>query len=233
LFKKGSLAQRHRGDKGDMRFRSAMNEKGITLIELLVALVISAILIAGIYRVFVAQTRAYTVQDQVVEVQQNVRGAMEILLRDLRMAGCDDDNLNSTVTIPTPITPVADNAITVNYERSFFDTVTNAMVYQNHLVNYSLNGSDLIRTLTLNGVQTQETLLGNVDTLSFAYGVDQNDDGAVDAWRAAAAVGTTKVIAVQVTLRAGPTSVTSDVQQMVSPRVLTSTVTLRNLCLVR
>jgi len=42
-----------------------LNKKGITLIELLVAMIISAAVIAGIYRVFVAQTRAYTVQEQV------------------------------------------------------------------------------------------------------------------------------------------------------------------------
>src|SRR5512136_780107 len=92
-------------------------KKGLTLIELLVALVISAIVIAAIYRLFVVQTRAYTVQDQAVEVQQTVRSAMEILLRDLRMTGFDFDNLNSPITITTPIaSPLSDNAITVNYE---------------------------------------------------------------------------------------------------------------------
>jgi prepilin-type N-terminal cleavage/methylation domain-containing protein len=36
-----------------MRIRSILNEKGVTLIELLVVLVITAITMAGIYRVFV------------------------------------------------------------------------------------------------------------------------------------------------------------------------------------
>jgi len=48
----------------NMKIRFSM--KGVTLIELLVALVIGGIIIAGIYRVFIAQTRAYTVQDQVL-----------------------------------------------------------------------------------------------------------------------------------------------------------------------
>jgi type IV pilus assembly protein PilW len=68
-----------------------LNRKGITLIELLVALVLGALLVGGIYRLFVSQNRAYAVQDQVVDIQQNIRGAMEILIRDLRMTGCDDD----------------------------------------------------------------------------------------------------------------------------------------------
>ena len=97
-----------------MKTGGTFTKKGVTLIELLVTLVICTIVVAGIYRVFIAQSKAYSVQDQVAEVQQTVRGAMEILLRDLRMAGFDDDNLASTVAIPNPIAyPVAASSITV------------------------------------------------------------------------------------------------------------------------
>ena len=64
-----------------------MNRKGITLIELLVALTISGILVAGVYRTFVSQQHTYTVQDQVVDMQQNVRLANNRMTRELRMAG--------------------------------------------------------------------------------------------------------------------------------------------------
>ena len=37
--------------------------KGVSLIELLVALVVSAILIAGLYRTFIGQQKTYTVQE--------------------------------------------------------------------------------------------------------------------------------------------------------------------------
>ena len=92
-----------------MRTPSIFKQKeGVTLIELLVALAIFGIVIGAIYRLFIVQTKAYTVQDQAVEVQQNVRSAMEILLRDLRMTGYDDDSTASTITITTPIlTPVS------------------------------------------------------------------------------------------------------------------------------
>jgi type IV pilus assembly protein PilW len=100
-----------------MKIQSEFNQKGVTLIELLVVLVITAITAAGIYRVFVSQTKTYAVQDQVMEVQQSVRGAMEILLRDLRMTGFDDDNPNSDVTIANPVlTPVQTSDITIDYE---------------------------------------------------------------------------------------------------------------------
>ncbi len=64
-----------------------MNQKGLTLIELLIALVISAFLIAGIYRTFIHQQHTYTVQEQVVDMQQNVRIAINQMVREIRMAG--------------------------------------------------------------------------------------------------------------------------------------------------
>ena len=64
-----------------------MNRKGITLIELLVALSVSALLVAGVYRTFISQQHTFTVQEQVVDMQQNVRLAITGMTRELRMAG--------------------------------------------------------------------------------------------------------------------------------------------------
>jgi prepilin-type N-terminal cleavage/methylation domain-containing protein len=63
------------------------NRKGFTLIELLVAMALSFILVGAVYGTFTSQQKAYTVQDQVAEAQQNARMAMNILVRDMRMAG--------------------------------------------------------------------------------------------------------------------------------------------------
>lgn len=69
-----------------------MKEKGITLIELLVTLAISAILVAGIYKTFLSQQHTYAVQEQVADVQQNVRIAINQMMRELRMAGYGIDS---------------------------------------------------------------------------------------------------------------------------------------------
>jgi prepilin-type N-terminal cleavage/methylation domain-containing protein len=60
---------------------------GVTLIELLVVLIISSLLIAGLYRTFITGQKVYTVEDQVVDMQQNVRGAINRMVRDIKMAG--------------------------------------------------------------------------------------------------------------------------------------------------
>lgn len=230
-----------------MKIQSTHNEKGVTLVELLVALVIAAITLAGVYRVFISQTRSYAVQDQVMEVQQSVRSAMEIMLRDLRMAGFDDDNPTSPYTIPTAITTVGTNSIAVNYE--YFNKYRTPNQYESHRVTYAVNGSSqLTRTLNVTAAvapvpnPSTEILLDNVGALTFTYGIDnnmdlvmddQNGDGIINAsdYVAAGAVGTARVVAIRVTLTGGPSPTNVDVAKIVSPRTLVSAVTLRNICL--
>lgn len=61
--------------------------KGVTLIELMIALVIAAVLVAGTYSIFISQQRTYISQDQIVAAQQDGRAALTIMARDIRMAG--------------------------------------------------------------------------------------------------------------------------------------------------
>jgi prepilin-type N-terminal cleavage/methylation domain-containing protein len=207
-----------------MRATPRFNMKGITLIELLMAIVIGGIVVAGIYRVFVAQSKAYVVQDQVVEVQQNIRTAMEILLRDLRMTGFNGDNTPLTPSV----TPGAGN-ITVYYEKD-------GAVRQ---VSYLVDGnSRLMRNQDPPDAPPSEAggdpILTDVDAFNFRYGIDTSPfpdgDGIVDSWVDAGAVGTSKVIAVQVLLAARPSPVNPDLKA-VTPRSLRSTITFRNLCI--
>jgi type IV pilus assembly protein PilW len=64
-----------------------MNRKGFTLMEIMIALVIASIVMAAIYSVYRAQTRQHRIQQMAVEVQQNMRAAMYLLEREIRMAG--------------------------------------------------------------------------------------------------------------------------------------------------
>jgi len=212
-----------------METQKRFDSKGMSLIELLVVLVICTILIGGIYRLFISQSKVYTAQEQVVEVQQNTRGAMEILLRDLRMTGFDNDR---TPAIPVPSPPLTpeDHAITVMYEQS------DALRQVRYWVDA---GARLLRQETTNGVSNTEALLENVNALNFSYGIDENEDGIMDDrdanqmlslndWVPQATVQNRKVIAVRVSLTARPTQVNPDMQNM-APRTLVSAITLRNL----
>jgi type IV pilus assembly protein PilW len=67
----------------DLRARN----NGFTLLELLAAIFITAILMAGLYSVFVSQQVAFSAQEQIAELNQNMRAAMDLMTREIRLAG--------------------------------------------------------------------------------------------------------------------------------------------------
>lgn len=76
-------------------------EKGLTLIELLIAMVISALVIAGLYRTFIGQQKTYSVQEQIVDMQQNARAAVNRMMTEIRMAGFGNVSMVLPITFTT------------------------------------------------------------------------------------------------------------------------------------
>ena len=66
---------------------SAIEERGFTLIEVMVAVVLAAIVAAAAFTILTTTNKAVKANEQVVGAQQNVRIAMELLSRDIKMAG--------------------------------------------------------------------------------------------------------------------------------------------------
>ena len=62
-------------------------EHGFTMVELLVAMAMTAVVMTAVYSLYKTQQDSYIAQDQVVEMQQNIRASFYQLARDLRMAG--------------------------------------------------------------------------------------------------------------------------------------------------
>lgn len=62
-------------------------EHGFTMVELLVAMAMAGIVIGAIYSTYKSQQDSYVAQTHVVEMQQNLRAALYVIGRDIRMAG--------------------------------------------------------------------------------------------------------------------------------------------------
>ncbi len=61
--------------------------RGFTLTELMVTMAIGMTLLAAVTTSFMSQTRIYNAQEQINEMQQNARGALDVITRELKMAG--------------------------------------------------------------------------------------------------------------------------------------------------
>jgi type IV pilus assembly protein PilW len=67
--------------------RTLTNQQGMSLVELMVAVTLSLILMAGVIQVHVSSKASYQVQHELSTLQQHQRMAVELLNRDIRKAG--------------------------------------------------------------------------------------------------------------------------------------------------
>lgn len=67
----------------------ALNSKGFTIIELMLALLISSIIMGAIATAYQSQQKSQTALSQRVEMQQQLRSLMNFLSSELRLAGLD------------------------------------------------------------------------------------------------------------------------------------------------
>ena len=65
----------------------AENARGFTLVELMIALVITSIIVMAGFAILTTSDKATRANSQAVGTQYNVRAAMELLSRDVKMAG--------------------------------------------------------------------------------------------------------------------------------------------------
>jgi type IV pilus assembly protein PilW len=86
----GATGNKERGnDKMKTQHTNNLKESGFTLIELFMVLALSGVIMSSIYSVYISQQRAYIMQQENVSMQQNIRGAMYFMEREIKMAGYD------------------------------------------------------------------------------------------------------------------------------------------------
>lgn len=73
------------------RITSRGNCKGFTLVELMIAMAISGVVFMAAFKIFTNHQQQYAAQLDVTEMQQNIRVALNLLSRDIRMAGYEDE----------------------------------------------------------------------------------------------------------------------------------------------
>lgn len=84
-------------------YNLSTQQQGISIVELLVALAVGMVLIAGIMQVFLASKNTYAVNQAMSTVQENGRFALEFIARSARQAGYVDPN--NKVSRPFAVIP--------------------------------------------------------------------------------------------------------------------------------
>jgi len=78
---------------------SNTGQKGFSLIELMVAMVIASVLTAGIYTFYQNQLKSHVTLQELVDMQQDARVGMFMMTREIQMAGYDPQNTGATMRL--------------------------------------------------------------------------------------------------------------------------------------
>jgi type IV pilus assembly protein PilW len=148
---------------------------------MLIALVVSSILTAGVYQVFHTQQNTSRAQAEVVKMQQNMRAGSFLLARELRSAGFDPSD-SAGVGFATNFPKIGGGQLfstnidyTVDSDRIAFslDSNGNGVIddANNERIAYQLNGRRLERynSNAANPAEAWEPVIDNVDALNFVY----------------------------------------------------------------
>lgn len=141
-------------------------ESGLSLVELLVAMTTGLVVFGGFYSIFTIHNKTFSKQELIVEMQQNVRAAMDMMSREIRMAGYDPCSVNSDS----------------NNDNHFFGVTVNSSWLQ---INADLDGNGSIdassqenivyafdaakRKITRNIGAGAQSFAENIDSFTFVY----------------------------------------------------------------
>jgi type IV pilus assembly protein PilW len=162
----------------------ALNHKtdsGFTMVELLVAIALSAVAMTAVYSTYRSQQNTYIVETQVAAMQQNLRAAMYYIEREMRLAGCDPlltgdmgvvsadtSTLNFTMDITGGETDGKDNDGDDDIDESTEDIYGDGDADDtNEDVTYALDDNDNDGDMDLE--RNGNLIAENIDALNFIY----------------------------------------------------------------
>jgi type IV pilus assembly protein PilW len=181
------------------RGRTRTQQKGLTLVELMIAMTLGLLILLAIGSIYIGSRATFRMQDDNARLQETGRYALEVLGRSIRQAGFWNMPTSAVAKATgfggTAITGVngaagAADSLTVQYDGLVGDRdcegnalAANAVVQDA----YRLNGNDLQCDGNADGTVDPQTLVSNIEDVQILYGIDTNGDQSVDQYVAAPA----------------------------------------------
>ena len=156
-------------------------DQGFTLLEVLVVILILGIVMAGVYSVYTSQQKSFLIQEDVAEMQQNLRAAMFTMVREIRLAGCNPTG-KATAGIVTANVSTISVTMDISGNNPNVDPPDGDTSDANEAVTYALMDTDSDGTIDSLGRNTGgglQPVASNIDAMNFVY-LDGNGNVTAD-----------------------------------------------------
>lgn len=202
-------------------FRTSARQRGVGLIELMIGLTAGLVLIGALAYFFLGARQLNRTHEDVSRMQESGRIALEIMGKAIRQAGARNAETSVNFTRPFALGAVnaldaiegassAPDGITVRYdvqEAGEADCLGNAVAHPGRLTYvFAIDTATHALTCTNGTGATPVVVMDNIEDMQITYGIDSNDDGAIESYQSATGLDPKQVAAVRVSLLArGPT----------------------------
>ena len=155
------------------------NKKGFTAIELMISLAILSIALSSIYSLYMSFIRTCTNECVKIRVQQSVRSGLDMMVRDIRLAGLDPEGTGDFGIIavtPQRIQFTADRDM--DGELDDADATDGIDLPDMENMAYEYDGNSTLKMFLYKAdgnPETDEVMAENVTDLTFTY-YNSNDD---------------------------------------------------------
>ena len=170
--------------------KNGHSQSGISLIEIMIALLIGAFLLGGVLQIFIGGKQTYRMQESLSRLQENGRFALDFIGRDVRMAGywgclnrSSGDVFGETVggiskiTLKAAfiITPTGSCGTTVDKTATYYTNYTSTIIYSIDNANAVLHKCCPTNNGTID-------LIEGIENMQILYGEDMPVSGIYDGW---------------------------------------------------
>jgi len=152
-----------------------IDKKGFTAVELLISLAIMSMTLGSVYSLYMSFIRTCTKESVKIKLQQNVRSSLDMMIRDIRLAGLDPEGTGEfgiTEVTPQRIKFTADRDMDGELDTPNADDIIDLSDLE--YMEYEFDNSNGIVRMSLykpDGTtkEISDILVENVTGLTFSY----------------------------------------------------------------
>ena len=146
--------------------RSSYGEGGFSLVEMMIAMFVGLVILGAVYSVFILQNRTFSSQEDLVEMQQSVRAGMDMMTREIGLAGFDLTRVNSDSDPSNNFSGVTVSTSQLQIRADLDgDRTINASSEENIIYAFDATA----HRITRNAGSGNQPFIENVDSFGFAY----------------------------------------------------------------